>query len=113
MIRVEFSAPGDGSFRLRLRGHAGAGAPGRDLVCAGASTLTHTLAEAVRRLEEAQMLAQAPKLTLQPGYAHIIARPREDCWQIAAIAFWTAEMGFATLAQGYPENVTVERVMKV
>lgn len=113
MIRVEFSAPADGSFRLRLRGHAGAGAPGHDPVCAGASTLAYTLAEVVRQLEGAQMLAQAPKLTLQPGYAHIIARPREEYWQIAAMVFWTAEMGFATLAQGYPENVTMEGVMKV
>lgn len=113
MIRVAFSSPADGSFRLRLRGHAGAGAPGQDLVCAGASTLAHTLTGVVELLNEAGMLEEKPVCTLQPGFAHIIARPREEYWQIAAIAFWAAQVGFATLAQSYPENVTVERVMKV
>ena len=50
MIRAAFYAR---ELRLTVEGHAGAGEPGHDLVCAAASTLVLTLAAALKRREVA------------------------------------------------------------
>ncbi len=113
MVKVAFSCPEAGGFRLRLRGHAGAGAPGHDPVCAGVSTLAHTLAKAVALMEAAGLLAKGAKITLEPGRGEITAVATEDSWEITALAFWTAQVGFAALAEGFPENVALEEVMQV
>ena len=51
MIRAEA-----GGRSLRLRGHAGSGEPGHDLICAGVSALVLALREELLHLEALNLL---------------------------------------------------------
>lgn len=103
--------PKEGSFHLVLEGHACTAPKGQDLVCAGASTLACTLGEAVEKFYEAGMLERYPRVYTGPGYAEIIALPKELYRQPVMIAFWTAELGIGLLAGEYPEHVKLEEVL--
>lgn len=54
-------------LRLLVRGHAGQGRYGEDIVCAAASALTETL-----RLGLTDVLHEAPTGAIEPGHADII-----------------------------------------
>ena len=89
---------------LELKGHAGAGVPGQDLVCCAASVLVYTLAANVRRMRKLGWLEEA-KIRLTPGDARIACSPhgaRRECVlsRLDAIC-----MGFRMLEKEYPEFV--------
>lgn len=113
MIQAKFYCGGDGSVHLWMAGHAGAGAKGEDLVCAGASALACTLGAAVERMYEQQMLRRCPKVELYDGNAEIIAVPKARFSQAAMMVFWTIQNGIAALAASYPGNVTLTEVLRV
>lgn len=85
MIRVS-GRPG----RLTLRGHAGWGRRGEDIVCAAVSILVETLARSLP--EEAAQLGE--------GFAEFRFAPGNP-----AAAF--ALRGLSLLAESYPDNVKV------
>ena len=71
MIRAEAEG-----FALRLRGHAGSGEPGRDLICAGVSALVLALREELLYLEDAGDV-RILSLRLEPGDAEVRCAPAE------------------------------------
>lgn len=75
----------DGGSTLVVRGHARSGPKGKDLVCAGASTLVLTLRESCREAE------------LRPGYARLSGGNPE--------IFRAVSRGFALLAKNFPRCV--------
>lgn len=113
MILAKFYAAADGSLHMKASGHAGAAPKGQDLVCAGVSTLAEALALAVERLYHQGMLRRCPKVELYEGNAEIIAQPKPTFRTEAAMVFWTVENGMAALAESFPENVTLEEVMRI
>jgi uncharacterized protein YsxB (DUF464 family) len=94
LIRYKLDAS---NCRLQVDGHAGAGAPGQDPVCAGASVLVLTLVENVRSLPGAQ-------IRVQPGSARVACRPGRKARHI----FRVLERGFAVLQTLAPEYVKEE-----
>lgn len=108
MILVTFYNALDGAFCLQMEGHAGGGRKGRDLICAGASTLAHTLGEAVQLMERVGMLACPAHVQVQAGEAEIVALPRPEYLEEAALVFWTVQVGLSRLAEAYPRNVQLE-----
>lgn len=96
-----------------MTGHAGAGVRGADLVCAGASMLACTLAEAVERMYEQRMLRRVPRVELEEGRAEIIVLPKRTAFQAAAMAFWTVQTGVNALAESFPGNVHLGETMFV
>lgn len=95
MVTVQF-----GNCCAEAYGHAGAGQRGHDVVCAAVSTLICTLAERLRRLNEADLIVK-----LDSGCAYVACEPSETARQ----AFEFALTGFECLAEDQPDYVRLIR----
>ena len=114
MIRAKCSVdPKKSTIRILLRGHANAGPRGKDLVCAGVSTLALTAANVAGLLHRAGLLWCRPRITLRPGYAEILATPKVDHEAEVLMAFWTVQAGLHVLAENYPQYIRLELAMQV
>lgn len=98
---------------LFVTGHAGAGPEGHDLVCAGVSALVEALAAAVEQMDQSDMLRSAPEVHLLKGCGSIQAAPKEEWMDAVLMVFWTIQNGLWKLAEQYPENIEVVKVMFV
>jgi uncharacterized protein YsxB (DUF464 family) len=106
MIMARFyQKPSNGSIHMTLKGHAEAAPKGEDLICASATMLAYTVAQAVQFMHEQDKLKKKPKIRIRDGEATIIATPTEDAYAEALHTFWVAQCGAHVLAKNYPENV--------
>ena len=111
MITAKFYLkPSNGSIHMTLKGHAGAAPKGEDLICASATMLAYTVAQAVQFMHEQGKLKKKPKISLREGSATIIATPNEDDYAEALHTFWVAQCGVHVLAHNYPQNVKLEHL---
>ena len=111
MITVRFyQKPSNGSIHMTMKGHANAAPKGEDLVCASATMLAYTVAQAVKFLDEQGMLKKKPKISLKEGSATIIATPTEDGYAPVLHTFWVAQCGIHVLQHNYPQNVQLEHL---
>ena len=109
MITAKFyQKPSHGSIHMKLQGHANAAPKGEDLVCASATMLAYTVAQAVKFLHEQGMLKKEPKISLREGSATIIATPTEEGYAPVLHTFWVAQCGIHVLQHNYPQNVKLE-----
>ena len=100
MTRIRYEP---GKFRLTIRGHAGAGARGADIVCAGLSALGFALVDAAE--------ARGGKVRRDKRAALIDARlyPRDAASAIACRAVLeTVAGGLRRIAGAWPEYVKFE-----
>lgn len=93
--------------RLTIEGHAYAGEPGHDLVCAAASILAHTLAANVENMERISQVTQGVAV-LEPGKAEIACRARGKFSAMTQYRMDAVCVGFEILAQQYPEYISYE-----
>ena len=93
--------------RVTIEGHAFSGAPGHDLVCAGASTLAYTLAANVGRMDEIGLVRDAVA-TLEPGKAEISCKPRTKYTSIVGAIFNSVCVGFELIARDNPDYISYE-----
>lgn len=94
---------------LHVKGHAGANAPGHDIVCASASILAYTLAQNIKMSEERGHLKYSPKIKLKEGDSIITCRAKdEETYTEMLHTFLVIQMGYALLAHNYPQYVAVE-----
>lgn len=105
MIRAEY-APRE--HTLLVRGHAGSGDPGRDLVCAGVSTLVLALRQELLRLEEAGAVS-IRRLRLEPGYAELCGVPAAHGDGLELV-YETVVGGLELLQKLFGEYVTIDIV---
>ena len=110
MITAKFSKADDGSIRMVLKGHAGAAPKGEDLVCAAATTLAYTAAQAVRFLHQQGKLKRAPKIDIRDGSATVIATPTRDGYAEVLHSFWVVQCGIHLLACNYPAHIQLEHL---
>lgn len=87
----------DGEHILIVRGHAGYGASGADIVCAGLSAITYTLMGWLTNNEPRASMKD------EPGLSIVISPETEK----ADTAFEMAVIGYMQIAAKYPNNVTV------
>ena len=92
-------------LRLRMEGHAGAGAYGEDPVCAALSMLSMTLERRVTELAEHCF----PAISRAPGRFQAVCRPEEDFAEQCRECFETVAAGLALLAEERPEHVRFRR----
>lgn len=109
MIRAKFYTKND-SIHMSLKGHAGAAPIGEDLICAGATMMAYTVAQAVQFMMEAGKLKKRPKISLKEGNADIVVTPREEDYAEALHTFYVAQCGIHLLAHNYPEHVKLEHL---
>ena len=106
MIRIVYRRD---EHSVRIRGHAGSGEAGHDLVCAAVSILAYTLASYVRRMEEFGA-ATSSTVVLRSGEAEIACTPmKEKSGEVTSVMDALCE-GYAILAGEYPENAVYERM---
>ncbi len=84
---------------ITVTGHAGAGPPGQDIVCAAVSTLVQTLAGALE-----QLTPDAADCILKSGSAEIRLHRSSVKARLLMDAFC---IGAAAIAEGYPNYVKI------
>ena len=104
MIRVDLKRE-SGVLSLVLDGHAGAGNHGSDIVCAAASMLAYTLANAVHKRHGEGKLRAKPILALTSGSATIVCVPTNDSAAEIDMIFDVIADGYRMLSKAYPGNV--------
>ena len=105
-----YQKPDHGSIHMTLKGHAQAAPKGEDLVCASATMLAYTVAQAVQFMNEQGKLKKKPKIHITEGSATIIATPTEDAYAEALHTYWVAQCGIHVLQHNYPQNVKLEHL---
>lgn len=89
-------------YRLRIKGHAGFGELGSDIVCSAASILYYALRDSLTDNNIANVSSE------KPGEAEIRAYDDHGTGDIRKY-FSVAECGFMALSEAYPENVSFVR----
>ena len=108
MVRADFFTNKEsGSITLKLTGHAGQAKKGEDIVCAGASILAYTVAQALQFMYEQGELQKKPRIKLEEGDTIIVAKPKTDSYAEALHTFFVAQVGYHLLAHNYPQYVTL------
>lgn len=110
MITVSFTKDTD-SITLKLSGHAGADRAGHDIVCASASILAYTVAQAAMYMRSQRKLRRKPHIKLEDGDAAITVRPASSGYAEALHTFFVAEIGYTLLAQNYPQYVEITNTL--
>lgn len=91
-----------------LKGHAASAPKGEDLVCAAATMLSYTAAQAVQFLYEEGKLKKKPRISIADGEAVIIATPTEEGYVEALHTFFVVQCGAHVLAHNYPRLMKLE-----
>ena len=108
MIHVEFYRDTkNGSVQMEMQGHAETAPKGQDLVCAAATTVAYTLAQAVQFLYEQNRLLEKPVIQIVDGYAHIQVYPRKCALAETLMTFWVAQAGAFVLERNFPQAVSL------
>lgn len=90
------------NLHMNIKGHSGAGEAGKDLVCAGASTLAFTLVTVAKNIPEYRA-----EIKMSDAEIDIVLHPDEDQTRGVMIAMDTVFIGFAMMAVTFPDNVSV------
>lgn len=93
--------------RVTVKGHAGSGPEGHDLVCASVSALALTLAGNVKYME-AQEAVHGVIINLAEGDAEIQCTPYRRYKDSVQQIMRSICVGFELLATKYPDNISYE-----
>ena len=104
MLQVTFKEEGR-KLSLRLEGHAGYAEMGKDIVCSSASILAYTVAAFVMEAERKGDLESPSEIRLDSGDTLISCEPSEDIYDGVHHMYLFAKIGYALLAQDYPQYV--------
>lgn len=108
MVKAEFFTNKEaGSITLKLSGHAGQAKKGEDIVCAAASILAYTVAQALQFMYEEGDLQKKPHLKLEEGDTIIVAKPKAESYAEALHTFFVAQVGYHLLSRNYPQYVSL------
>lgn len=94
-------------YRVTVKGHAGFDEQGKDLICAGASVLLHTMAAAVTNLA-ADKKVHHPIIRTEKGEGEVSCVPHNRYRASVRLMFDTVCGGFELLARSYPEHISYE-----
>ena len=111
MVKIHFWQEKDkGSIHMKVKGHANTAPNGEDLVCASATMLVYTVAQALTFMHEQGQLEEKPHIKIREGKAVVVARPKEDFFAEALHTFWVAQCGAHLLSKNYPEAVSLNHL---
>lgn len=108
MIKIHFWQEKDkGSIHMKVQGHSNMAPRGQDLVCASATMLVYTVAQAVSFMHEQGQLEEKPRIKIRDGKAIVVTKPKEDFYPEVLHTFWVAQCGAHVLAKNYPDAVNL------
>ena len=88
---------------MKVKGHANTAPKGEDLICASASMLVYTVAQAVTFMHNQGFLEEKPKIKIREGKASVSAVPKEEYYAEVLHTFWVAQCGAHVLSKNDPE----------
>ncbi len=100
MIKIVFAYKNSHLVSLEVRGHAGSGPYGHDLVCAGISAIT---------LGGLNALENSDDYAIKTSSGHVSVSIDKIVSEHDATVFSTIEKQLESLAMSYPDNVRLER----
>ena len=92
-------------FTLKVEGHSNYAESGKDIACAGVSTLVVTLAIMIEK--NSDKLFMPEQIRIQDGYAFICAFPKEKYHKEFEIMFSMVMQGFEWLSKEFEENIKI------
>lgn len=107
MICARLNKTKSGHLCLSVRGHAGAGEVGQDIVCASVSILAYTVAQTVKDAYAAGKLKGHPNILLHKGSSTVSCTPHECFADEMEMAFRFAQTGLNLLQHNYPQYVAL------
>lgn len=110
MVKISFWQEDNKSIHLKVKGHANAAPYGEDLICASASMLVYTVAQAMTFMYDQGYLEEKPRIKMREGKASVSAIPKEAYRAEVLHTYWTAQCGAHVLAKNYPEYVTLNHL---
>jgi uncharacterized protein YsxB (DUF464 family) len=110
MVKINFWKVDNGNICMKVKGHANAAPYGEDLICASASMLVYTVAQAMTFYYEQGFLKGKPKIKIREGKASVHAIPKEEYYAETLHSFWVAQCGAHVLAKNYPEYVSMNHL---
>ena len=96
-------------LRMEAAGHAGYAEEGKDIVCAGASTITGALAMVLQEAEDRGRCSV--RVRQREAYGMIQADPAMGNVQEVKAYFRMAVKGLQMLQEEYPKHVQIREVM--
>lgn len=93
--------------RVTVEGHANSGEAGHDLVCAGVSALTYTLAANVAHMADSGQV-RIESMVLSSGKAEISCKPVSRFKGTVGLVLQAVCVGFEILAHDYPQYIRYE-----
>jgi len=104
MIEIIFNPE---EYRLTISGHANYKREGEDIVCAGVSTLVHTLYGSLQQAEE--MIENGSlRCEMEKGRTVISCKAKPEFEGNIGLIYWTILNGFQMVAERSPEYVTLK-----
>ena len=97
----------DGVLWLSMAGHAGTAPKGQDIVCAAATMLMYTAAQAALDMGSRGELQRPPSVKLDDGDAGVSFRPKEGAMEKGRLVLDVIRRGLEVLGKRYPENVAI------
>lgn len=111
MVKIQFwKDPEKNSIHMKVKGHAGTAPKGQDLVCASATMLVYTVAQALTFMNEQGYLAEKPQIKIREGKASVSVIPKDDYYAEVLHTFWVAQCGAHVLSMNYPEAVSLNHL---
>ncbi len=98
-------------MQLVMSGHANAAEPGKDIVCAGISTLAQALQQTLMEMNVERKLNWLEWAgSAVSGNISLAAVPKEENRAEVLACYRLCVTGLRMLAESYPENVELEEV---
>ena len=111
MVKIHFWQDKDNHIAcMKVKGHARTAPNGADLICASASMLVYTLAQAMVFMYEHGCLEKRPKIRIQEGNASVSVIFKEEYYAEVLHAFWVVQSGAYVLAKNYPLAVSTNHL---
>jgi uncharacterized protein YsxB (DUF464 family) len=110
MVKIHFwKEPESGAICMKVQGHASTAPKGADLVCASATMLVYTAAQAISFMHK-QGYTEKPRIKIREGKAKISVVPKAEYYAEVLHSFWTVQCGAHVLAQNYPDAVSLNHL---
>lgn len=110
MIKITFTEC-DGAFAMKCSGHSGYASKGTDIVCAAATMLAYTYAQALQNLYDEGILPEEPVMDFSDGEAFIRAEASGETVETVRTVLRTVQAGCMCLASNYQEHVSVRQTI--
>ena len=107
MMKISFEDK-DNTLALTVKGHAGYADTGQDIVCAAATILAYTVAQAVKDMYGQGRLEKEPYISLKEGNATVRCAPKAETYAEALHTYFVAQIGYNLLSHNYPDNIKLK-----